>query len=156
MSDGAHASRKLLASNRKAFRDYFVDDRLEAGLELLGTEVKSLRAGDVNLTGAFIRIVNGEAWVFGMNIKPYAFGNQFNHEADRHRRLLLHRREVGKLKVQQEQKGFTLIPLSVYFRRGLAKLELGICRGKQKSDKRETLKKKDADREMERVLRHRR
>ena len=154
--DNAHGSRKLLASNRKAFRDYFIEDRVEAGLELLGTEVKSLRAGDVNLTGAFIRIVNGEAQVFGMNIKPYTYGNQFNHEADRARRLLLHRREIGKLKMQQEQKGFTLIPLAIYFRRGLAKLEIGVCRGKQQSDKREALKKKTANREMERALRYRR
>ena len=155
MTDSAHANRKILATNRKAFRDYFVDERLEAGLVLLGTEVKSLREGDVNLTGSFIRIVNGEAMLFGTNIKPYAFGNQFNHEPDRPRTLLLHRREIGRMKARQEQQGCALIPLSLYFRRGRAKLEIGICRGKQKSDKREALRKKETDREVARAMRQR-
>jgi SsrA-binding protein len=156
MSSDSSASRKTLATHRKAFRDYFIEDRFEAGIELLGTEVKSLRAGDVNLTGSFLRIVHGEARIFNMNIKAYTYGNQFNHEPDRVRRLLLHRREIARMKVQQEQKGFALIPLSVYFRRGLAKLEIGVCRGKQKVDKRDDVKKKSADREMERAVRRKR
>ncbi len=155
MSHEAQLSRKTLATNRKAFRDYFVEDRLEAGIELLGTEVKALRSGDVDLTGAFVRLVDRQAMLFGMNIKPYSFGNQFNHDPDRVRRLLLHRREIRKLGVQLEQKGLAVTPLSVYFRKGLAKVELGVCRGKRQEDKRETMKRRSADREMERAIKRR-
>ncbi len=152
-SHGTQGSRKTLATNRKAFRDYFVEERIEAGLELTGTEVKSLRAGDVNLAGAFARVVDQQAVIFGMHIKPYAFGNQFNHDPERPRRLLLHRREIRMLRVKLEQKGLAVVPLSIYFRRGKAKLELGLCRGKQKADKRQDDKTRTANREMQRAMR---
>ena len=149
-------SRHSIATHRKAFRDYFVEERFEAGIELRGTEVKSLRAGEVSLAGAFARIENGQAVLHKMTVKPYEYGNQFNHEPARPRRLLLHRREIRKLAAETEQKRLALIPLSVYFRRGRVKVELGLCRGKQRHDKRETLKRKTADREAERAMRRRR
>ena len=141
-----------LAANRRAMRDYMVLERIEAGLELKGTEVKSIRAGHLSLVGAFARVEGGEAFLCGMNVTPYEYGNRFNHEADRIRRLLLHRREIQRLLVQTDQKGHTLIPLSIYLKRGKVKVEIGICRGKQQRDKRETLRRRTADREAERAM----
>lgn len=143
---------KKLADNRKAFRDYFVLERFEAGIELRGTEVKSVRAGHVSLASAFADVDEGEAILRDLNIKPYEHGNRFNHDPDRPRRLLLHRREIDRLRGQIEQKRLTLIPLSVYLKRGLVKVELGLCKGKQHTDRREELKRRDADREARRAI----
>lgn len=145
-------SGKRLVSNRRALHDYTVIERLEAGLELRGTEVKSLRAGHGSLAGAYCAIEKGEAFLFGMDIPPYDCGNRFNHDPKRKRRLLLHRREIDRLTGLTEQKGLTLVPLSLYLKRGRMKLDVGVCRGKQQSDKRETLRKRTADREAQREM----
>lgn len=151
------ASSKKLAANRKAFRDYQVLERLEAGIELRGTEVKSIREGHISFTGSFARVEDSQAILFNLNIAAYEHGNRFNHDPDRPRRLLLHRKEIDKLQVQTEQKGYALIPLSVYLKSGLVKIELGLCRGKSRGDKRETLRRKTADREAARAIaRHKR
>ncbi len=150
MASKSHSNR--VAANRKALRDYQVVDRHEAGIELRGTEVKSVRGGEINLKGAYARVENGELVLYQMNIALYAHGNRFNHDPERPRRLLMHRREIGRLQVQTEQKGLTLIPLSVYMKRGKVKVELGVCRGKRQEDKRETLKRKTADREAARAI----
>jgi SsrA-binding protein len=142
-----------IATNRKAHHDYQILEHCEAGIELRGTEVKSLRLGEVSLVGAYVQIENGEAILSGMTIQPYAFGNRFNHESDRPRRLLLHRHEVLKLKADVEQDGHTLVPLRLYFRKRVVKVEVGICRGKKLVDKRETLKRKTSDREAARAIR---
>jgi len=152
MSASPERSFKKLADNRKAFRDYFVLERFEAGIELRGTEVKSIRAGHVSLASAFAGVDGGEAILHDLNINPYEHGNRFNHDPDRPRRLLLHRREIDRLRGQIEQKRLTLIPLSVYLKQGLVKIELGLCKGKQQMDKRETLKRRDADREAARAM----
>jgi SsrA-binding protein len=143
------------AVNRKARRDYHVLDRIEAGIELLGTEVKSIRGSHASLVGGFAKIEEGQVWLHGLNIPPYEHGNRFNHEADRPRRLLLHRREINKLQAQAEQQGHALVPLRLYLKRGRIKVELGICRGKRHEDKRETLKQRTADREAARAMRQR-
>ncbi len=142
-----------IATNRKAHHDFQILDHIEAGIELQGTEVKSLRLGQVSLIGAYVQITGGEAVLSGMTIQPYAFGNRYNHEADRPRRLLLHKREVLKLKADVEQQGHTLVPLKLYFRKRHVKVDIGVCRGKKLVDKRETLKRKTSDREAARALR---
>ncbi len=142
-----------IATNRKAYHDYEVLEHCEAGLELRGTEVKSLRLGQVSMVGAYVQVTGGDAVVVGMTIQPYLFGNRFNHESNRPRRLLLHKREILKLKADVEQHGHTLIPLRLYFRRRSVKLELGVCRGKKLVDKRETMKQKTSDRESARAIR---
>ncbi len=147
---------KVAANNRKAFHDYFVDDRLEAGIELKGTEVKSVRAGTLNLKDSYVIAKNGEAYVHGMHISPYEKGNIFNHDPDRPKRLLLHKREIAKLAALAAQDGFALIPLSVYFKDARVKVELGVCRGKKNYDKREAAAKRDAKREIDRAMRARR
>jgi SsrA-binding protein len=147
----ADKSRKSFASNRRALKDYLVLDRYEAGIALRGTEVKSIRDSLVNLTGSYARVDNGQV-ILHINIPPYEFGNRFNHDAMRPRRLLLHRKEINKLQSHVEQKGCTLIPLSLYPKKGLVKVELGLCRGKTRGDKRETLRRKTADREAERAI----
>lgn len=146
------ASKKIV-SNKRALRDYLVEDRLEAGIELRGTEVKSVKEGHISLVGAFASIERRQCILSGVNILPYEHGNRFNHEPARPRQLLLHRNEINKLRVQVEQKGYTLIPLSIYLKRGLVKVELGICKGKRQIDKREIIKKRSADREAERAIR---
>lgn len=147
----SHAGKRLV-SNRRALHDYTVIEHLEAGIELRGTEVKSLRAGHGSLVGAYCGIEKGEAFLFGMDIPPYECGNRFNHDPKRKRRLLLHRREIDRLTGQTEQKGLTLVPLSVYLKRGRMKLDVGVCRGKGQADKRETLRKRTADREAQREM----
>ena len=147
------SSSQRLASNRRALRDYFVLERFEAGVALQGTEVKSIREGLVSLTGAYARVEHGEAILCGMNVQPYTHGNRFNHEPEQDRRLLLHRREIDMLQVETEQKGHTVIPLVVYLKRGKVKIEIGLCRGKQQADKRETLRRNTATREAERAIR---
>ena len=143
-----------VARNRKALHDFEVLERLEAGLALQGTEVKVVRAGQAGLQGAWAQIDKntGEAWLCGVNIPPYGFGNLFNHDSLRARKLLLHRRELLKLRGHVERKGSTLVPLSLYLKRGRVKCELGVCRGKDAVDKRETIKRRELDREARRAV----
>jgi len=140
---------KLIANNKKAYFDYFIEDKYEAGIELFGTEVKSLRMGKCSVKESFIRIERGEVYIYGMHISPYEKGNIFNKDPLRVRRLLLHKREIMKLAAEQAQKGYTLVPLSVYLKGRLVKVEVGLAKGKKLYDKRETLAKKDQRREAE-------
>ena len=144
---------KEVATNRRAFHDYFVDEKYEAGVQLLGTEVKSLRGGRANLRDGYVRIAGNEAWLENVHISPYAQATLGGHEPMRPRKLLLHSREIATLIGKVRQKGFTLIPLRVYFARNRAKVEVGLCRGKREYDKRQTIAEADAKREMERALR---
>ena len=146
---------KIVAENRKARHDYFIDETYEAGISLVGTEVKSLRAGKVNLRDSFADVSGNEVFVRNMHISPYDKGNRFNHDPRRPRKLLLHRQEIKRLLGQTTQKGYTLIPLRVYFKRGRAKVEVALARGKKLYDKREEIAKRDADREIARELRGR-
>lgn len=146
---------KIVANNKKAYHDYFIVDKLEAGIELVGTEVKSIRAGKINLKESWCMIKRGEIFVNGMHISPYEFGNIFNKDPFRVRKLLLHRKEIDKLFGKVKQEGLTLIPLSVYFKGSKVKVEVGLCKGKNLHDKRETLAKKQANRDIERALRER-
>lgn len=141
---------KLIANNKKAYFDYFIEDKLEAGIELFGTEVKSLRMGKCSVKESFVRIERGEVYVYGMHISPYEKGNIFNKNPLRTRKLLLHKGEIRKLSAQIAQKGYTLVPLSVYFKGSLVKVEIGLAKGKKLYDKRETIAKKDQRREAER------
>ena len=142
----------VIAQNKKAYHDYFVDEEYEAGLSLSGTEVKSIRAGRVNLKDSYVSCKTGEAILIGMHISPYDFGNIFNHEPMRARKLLLHRREINKLIGLTQQQGYTLIPLSLYFKGQYVKLKLGLCRGKKEYDKRATIAERDAKRNMSRAI----
>ena len=146
---------KTIANNKKAFHDYFVEESLEAGIELCGTEVKSLRQGGVNLKDAWCDIKDGEVHVNGMHISPYEKGNLFNREPLRSRRLLLHKREIMRLFGLMKLQGYTLIPLSIYFKGSLVKVQLGLCRGKKLYDKREDAARKDMRREADRALKER-
>ena len=146
---------KQIASNKKAFHDYFVLDRYEAGVELFGTEVKSVRGGNLNLKDSYCFVKNGEIFVRGWHISPYEKGNIFNRDPDRDRRLLMHKREIIKLGSRVAQEGVTLVPLSVYLRDSRVKLEIGLCKGKQLHDKRESAANRDAKREIERTLKER-
>ncbi len=143
---------KIVSQNKKAYHEYFVDEKFEAGLELTGTEVKSVRKGAVNLKDAFCRVEDGEMLVFGMHISPYENGNIFNREPMRTRKLLMHKKEIMRLFGQVGQKGYALIPLSVYFRGKWAKMEIGLCRGKKLYDKRDAAAEKSAKREMDRAF----
>ena len=146
---------KIAAQNRKAFHDYFVEDRYEAGIELFGTEVKSIRAGTLNLKDAYCAVKDGELFVHGMHISPYEKGNIFNKDPVRTRKLLMHKREIRKLHALIKQDGYTLVPLSVYFKDARVKLEVGLCKGKKNYDKRDTAAKRDAQREIERTMKFR-
>ena len=146
---------KVIAQNRKAFHDYFVDERFECGVALFGTEVKSIRQGRVNLKESWAQIRKGEVWVEGMHISPYEQGNQFNRDPLRSKKLLLHRSEIRKLSSEVDRQGYTLIPLEIYLKEGRVKLQLGLCRGKQAHDKRDAMAKRDSDREIRRALRDR-
>jgi len=146
---------KIAAQNRKAFHDYFVEDKYEAGIELFGTEVKSIRAGTLNLKDSYCIVKDGEIFVHGMHISPYEHGNIFNKDPVRTRRLLMHKREIRKLHALIKQDGYTLVPLSVYFKNARVKLEVGLCKGKKNYDKRETAAKRDAQREIERNMKFR-
>ena len=145
----AKEAMKLVANNKKAYHDYFVDEKFEAGLVLHGTEVKSLRLGKCSIKESYIRIENGEVWVYGMHISPYEMGNIFNKDPLRPKKLLLHKYEINKLLGKIKEKGFTLVPLQVYFKDGKAKIEMGLCRGKKLYDKRQDIAKKDQRREAE-------
>ena len=147
---------KVIAVNRRANHDYFIDDRIEAGLALTGTEIKSIREGRVNLREGYARIVNGEAYLDNVHIAPYEQGNRYNHEPLRERKLLLHRKEIDSLMGRVRQRGYTLVPLQLYLKHGRAKVELGLARGKREFDKRESIAKREAQREIERGLRGRR
>lgn len=147
----ANDTKRLIASNKKAYHDYFVDETYEAGIELCGTEVKSLRQGAVNMKDSFCIIKNGEIVVHGMHISPYEKGNIFNRQPYRDRKLLMHKKEILKLFGQVGQKGYSVIPLSMYFRGKWVKVEIGLCRGKKLYDKRDTEAKKTAQRDIERA-----
>ena len=140
---------KLVANNKKAYHDYFVEEKIEAGLVLHRTEVKSLRMGKCSIKEAFIRIENGEMFIYGMHISPYEKGNIFNKDPLRVKKLLLHKTEINKLLGKIKEKGFTIVPLQVYFKEGRAKVEIGLCRGKKLYDKRQDIAKKDQKREAE-------
>ena len=140
---------KLVANNKKAYHDYFIDDKYEAGIELFGTEVKSVRMGKCSVKEAFVKIDNGQVYVYGMHISPYEKGDIFNKDPLRVRKLLLHKSEIMKLNGKVTQKGYTLVPLQVYFKGSLVKVEIGLARGKKLYDKRADLAKKDQRRELE-------
>ncbi|MBO5971032.1 MAG: SsrA-binding protein SmpB [Clostridia bacterium] len=148
-----HTGSRTIAQNRKAWHEYFVDEKYEAGIALFGTEVKSVRNGAVNLKDAYCSIKNGELFVLGMHISPYEKGNIFNREPRRERKLLMHKREIMKLTGLVAQKGYTLVPLSLYFSGKNVKVEIGLCRGKKLYDKRDAAAEKDASREMDRRMR---
>ncbi|MBU4565908.1 MAG: SsrA-binding protein SmpB [Desulfarculus sp.] len=145
---------KIVARNKKARFDYELGDRFEAGMVLTGTEVKSLRLGKASLSEAYAKVTDGEAWLVGCQIQPYPFAYYDNHEPTRQRKLLLHKRELKRLTVKLAEQGYSLIPTAVYFKRGLAKVELALARGKKKHDKRATIKKREQEREMARALKH--
>ena len=146
---------KQVASNKKAYHDYFVLDKYEAGIELLGTEVKSIRQGNLNLKDSFCTVKNGELFLRGMHISPYEKGNIWCSDPDRSRRLLMHKREIQKLHARIMQEGVALIPLSVYFKDSKVKVQLGICKGKKLHDKRDSASARDAKREIDRTLKER-
>lgn len=155
MSNPASRPRKVIADNRSARHEYELLDRYEAGLELKGTEIKSIRKGKVQLKDSYISIRDGQAVIKGMHIAPYEFGNRFNHEEVRDRRLLLHKKEILKLDQAVRLKGFTLVPVSIYLVHGLCKLEIAVARGKNLHDKRESAKKRDAEREIRKAMKER-
>ena len=146
----AKAPQKLIANNKKAYHDYFIDETYEAGIALHGTEVKSMRMGKCSIKESFIRIENGEIFVYGMHVSPYEKGNIFNKDPLRVKKLLLHKYEINKLAGKVAEKGYTLVPLQVYFKNGKVKTQIGLARGKKLYDKRESIAKKDQRREMER------
>ena len=150
-----HKSKKLISSNKKAFHDYFIDEKMEAGIELFGTEVKSVRAGTINLKDSYVSLRTGEAILIGMHISPYEQGNIFNRDPLRDRRLLLHKKEIMRLIGKTKEKGYSLIPLSVYFLGSKVKVELGLARGKKSYDKREAIAERDAKRSKDRAVKAR-
>ena len=144
---------KIVAKNQKAYHEYFIEEKFETGIELSGTEVKSIRLGNLSLKEAWCQIKDGELFIRQMHIAPYEQGNIFNKDPDRPKRLLLHKREIRKLHDLQKQEGYALIPLSVYFKNSRVKVELGLCKGKKTYDKRDAVAKRDAKREMDRAMR---
>jgi len=155
MAKQKQAGEHNVCINRQARHNYFIDEVYEAGLVLMGSEVKSLRDGKANLKDSYARIQKGEAFLVNAHVSPYAGANQFNHEPTRTRKLLLHQREIERLTGKTKERGFTLIPLRLYFKNGRAKVELGLARGKKLYDKRETLRRKVAEREVERAIKAR-
>ena len=147
-----HTGSRTIAQNRKAWHEYFVDEKYEAGIALFGTEVKSIRSGAVNLKDAYCSIKNGELFVLGMHVSPYEKGNIFNREPRRERKLLMHKREIMKINGMLTQKGYTLVPLSLYFSGKNVKVELGLCRGKKLYDKRDSIAAKEVNREIDRKM----
>ncbi len=156
MADKQTTAVRVIANNKKAWHDYFVDEKLEAGVELYGTEVKSLRLGAVNLKDSYCSFKNGEIFALGVHISPYEKGNIFNREPLRPKKLLLHKREILRLAGKSAEKGYSVIPLSLYFSKGRVKMEIGLCRGKKLYDKREDMARADAKRDMERAFKERR
>ena len=155
MADKQGSAARVIANNKKAWHDYFVDEKLEAGVELFGTEVKSLRQGAVNLKDSYCSFKNGEIFALGVHISPYEKGNIFNREPLRPKKLLLHKREILRLAGKSQEKGYSVIPLSLYFSKGRVKMEIGLCRGKKLYDKREDMAKAVAKRDMERAFKGR-
>ncbi len=156
MGEKQDAGEKLLATNRKAFHEYFILEKLEAGIALLGTEVKSAREARINLKESYAAVKEGEAFLINCHISPYSHGNRENHDPLRRRKLLLHMREIRKLIGKTQEKGLTLVPLRMYLKRGRIKVELGVARGKKLYDKRETERRKEAERETRAAVKHRR
>ena len=156
MAVKADQAEKQYATNKKAFHEYFVLDKLEAGVALLGTEVKSIREGRINLKDSYALVKKEEAFLLNCHISPYSHGNRENHDPLRARKLLLHHKEIRKLIGKTQEKGLTLIPLRVYLRRGKIKIEIGVAKGKKLYDKRETERRKEADRESRAAMKHRR
>ena len=152
MATKTESGEKLIASNRKAFHDYFVLQKVEAGIALTGTEVKSLREARVNLKDSYVAFDRGEAFLVGAHISPYSHGNRQNHEPERKRKLLLHRREIDRLEGQVVEKGLTIVPLRLYFKGGKVKAEIAVVRGKKLFDKRESEKRRELDREAEAAI----
>ncbi|MCL1852936.1 MAG: SsrA-binding protein SmpB [Peptococcaceae bacterium] len=144
---------KVISENRRARHDYFVEEKVEAGIMLTGTEIKSIRAGRVNLKDGYAEVAEGEMWLNAVHISPYEQGNRFNHEPLRRRKLLLHRSEIVKMAAKVQKQGMTLIPLKLYLTRGMAKIELGLCKGKKLYDKRQDVAERDAKRDIERSVR---
>ena len=155
MADKKKEAQKIVAQNKKAFHDYFVEEKYEAGVALCGTEIKSIRQGAVNLKDSYCSFDKGEIFATGVHISPYEQGNIFNREPLRDKKLLMHRREIMKLQGLVQQKGYTLIPLSLYFSGSHVKMEIGLCRGKKMYDKRESDAKREADRAMDRHMKDR-
>ena len=152
----AQTGRKQIAYNRKARHEYFIEETFDAGIALVGTEVKSIRAGKVSIQESYAKVENGEVWLLGMRIAPYEQGGRWNLDPDRPRKLLLHKSEIVHLQAKTQQKGLTLVPISIFFERGHAKIELGLGRGKKLYDKREAIAAKDAEREERREFGQRR
>mgnify|MGYP001036197115 CR=1 FL=1 len=150
------AGTKLVATNRKAGRDYFLEDRVEAGLVLMGTEIKSIREGRANLTDGYVQPRGDELWLMNVHIAPYDPAGRYGHDPRRARKLLLHRKEIARLMAQVEQRGFTIVPTRLYLKDGRAKVEIALARGKRKYDKRQAIAERDAERDVERALRERR
>jgi len=148
-------SEKLICNNKRAYHDYFIEEKIEAGMVLQGTEVKSLRAGKASLNEAFMQVREGEAYLHNLTISPYDFGNRQNHQPDRNRKLLLHKREIVRLYSRIREQGYSVVPLRLYFKHGLVKVEIGLAKGKKLHDKREDLKKKDSQREISQVMKAR-
>ncbi|MBA4537077.1 SsrA-binding protein SmpB [Bacillus aquiflavi] len=146
---------KVVAQNRKAHHDFFIEETYEAGIVLQGTEIKSIRAGRVNIKDSFAKIQNGEIFLYNMHISPYEQGNRYNHDPLRTRKLLLNKKEIHKLMGETKEQGYSLIPLKIYLKNGFAKVLIGLAKGKKKYDKREDLKKKEAKRDIERAFRER-
>ena len=146
---------KIVAKNNKAYHEYFIEEKYEAGIELFGTEVKSIRKGTMHLKEAWCQVKDGELWIKQMHVSPYEQGNQFNRDPLRMKKLLLHKAEIRKLDATVTKQGYTLIPLELYLKDGRVKMSLGICRGKQLHDKRDSIAKRDSDREIQRALRNR-
>ena len=156
MTERANPAEKVVATNRKAFHDYFIEERYEAGIMLQGTEVKSLREGRVNLQDSYASVRGSEVFLHQCHISPYSHGNIMNHDPTRVRKLLLHKAEIHKLLGKTQQKGLTLVPLRIYFtKRGYAKVELGLAKGKKLYDRRETIKSREAGREVQRAIKER-
>lgn len=151
----AQSEGKVAATNRKARHDYFVEETYEAGIVLQGTEIKSIRKGSVNIKDSFARVDKGEMFLHNMHISPYEQGNRYNHDPVRTRKLLMHKKQIAKLLGATKEKGYSLIPLKVYIKNGYAKVLIGLARGKKKYDKRETLKRKTANREIEKAFKER-
>ena len=148
------SGKKIVAQNRKASHDYFLEERFECGIVLTGTEIKSVRKGKVQLKESFISFINGEAFIKGMSINAYDFGNRFNHDETRERKLLLHRSEITKLSNKVKLKGYTIVPTCMYLKNGRAKIEIALAKGKDLHDKRESEKVRDAKREIEKALKN--
>ncbi|HWO75601.1 MAG TPA: SsrA-binding protein SmpB [Bacillus sp. (in: firmicutes)] len=146
---------KVIAQNKKAYHDYFIEETYEVGIVLQGTEIKSIRAGRVNLKDSFARIQNGEVFLYNMHISPYEQGNRYNHDPLRTRKLLLHKKEISKLIGETKEKGYSLVPVKLYIKNGYAKILLGLAKGKKNYDKREDLKRKEAKRDIERAFKER-